>query len=736
MLNSPRAFGALTLLAALALVGCDRTPTADAATPARKVPTEAPSRMESSASPEVATSEVVPLPTTAQDPAPDASRTERTGQEIEGALLRDHDYAFEIGLPGRGWEFWPEERVRELNPDACLGLVNLESQAFIIVVAERLGEVGLTEFVDLILHNTPLQSAAVHQRKAIEMGGEPAVTVDLSGRIRGVDLRYLMSFVVHEGFHYQVLGWSLSSRFEPNRKHLERAVQSLRFAPGQKPRVRSTVSYEDDQDVDWRIRGTRYENAPFAFRLDCPEGWRFSGRTELAQMNSDASAGLICPDPQIYQIYVAEAVGTVNPEEHTRLATQMFQNNLGLRREPNRTEIVQVAGSEATEVVYRDVSLQGASFDMVFTFFYRGDLFYQVQTWWPSVEGELALARFRETYGAVSFLDETEQASLEEQLKGGDVQNAVGADFAFRGGVYQDFKHGFNYQLTPEIWRVKVGDQARQENPVAAMMLENPGRGIFGAVIPELIDDLPHREYHGILTRNLGAPRGVEVQSLPRAEGELKFSIFDLELDGVSFRYACVTAARGRRHVQLLFYGLKENLSGIEGLLPTLTSGLEIPETAPVAGARKGGRYVDARLGYSVAPAGKGWKVTTPVRPEVQSISSQVLLKKGDTICLALGICEPDVAEKMVVEGMLRSAPLRALELDPAQRKERSDTLAGIPAQRITMSGRQGLSTVTLDVWTARRGNTTYCYLVCETAGIFSSGGSAEKLKKYFSLLD
>jgi len=329
-----------------------------------------------------------------------------------------------------------------------------------------------------------------------------------------------------------------------------------------------------------------------------------------------------------------------------------------------------------------------------------------------------------------------EQSALAAELLAGDADNAVGPDFSVRGGLYRDFLYGFTFRKPPGLWEAHTGDDATGISPDSVLVLRQPARGLYVAVIPEFLDDLSPRQYHQVLLENMGAAEDTPVRPLKHGGMMMRASQFDLDVEGLAFRYVLVSVVHDDVGVQVIAWSLKPNLPRPEELAAVLAESLDFPDPKTVASVMKGPLYRDYRLGYQVAAPGKEWSLKPQPASETDAVSSKVMLAREGTVCVFMAMCLQDMTDELLLQVMDKVAG--TMEFKERTRKESRDTLANLPARRITMTGRLGLSPASMSLWTARRGNTVHGLIMVTPRTRLDPGRevTVESCKSCLSLID
>ncbi len=122
-----------------------------------------------------------------------------------------------------------------LNEDASLGAANLLQEGYVIVIEDSFVDFDepptLDEYADLILGT--MSGNIDNPRFASDLNpmvidGWPAYQRVLQGSVDNIKITYLITLVEREDAFYQIIGWSLSSRFSDKYAELRTVSRSLR----------------------------------------------------------------------------------------------------------------------------------------------------------------------------------------------------------------------------------------------------------------------------------------------------------------------------------------------------------------------------------------------------------------------------------------------------------------------------------------------------------------------------
>ncbi|NER78797.1 MAG: hypothetical protein F6K42_04305 [Leptolyngbya sp. SIO1D8] len=161
-----------------------------------------------------------------------ASNDEAEGSdssEPDGVVLVSTDGSSQLTIP----EDWSE--TTDLNDVAILQAANPVKEQYVIVIQD-----SKEDFTDANLeyHSEVtaelliegLTSPEVTEPRSLTINNYPALQKEISGAFDNINVVYLHTSIETPTHFYQVLTWSLKSRFEGNRSTFEQVTQSFREA--------------------------------------------------------------------------------------------------------------------------------------------------------------------------------------------------------------------------------------------------------------------------------------------------------------------------------------------------------------------------------------------------------------------------------------------------------------------------------------------------------------------------
>lgn len=655
--------------------------------------------------------------------------TDQAAQKIDGNRVEDVDYAFQMTRPSEGWQFLLEEQARKINADASLGFFNAKLKAYTVVIVEKLENVTLDEYETIIIQNMQSLKPVEIGREQFQLDSHPATAITIAAQVEGVKLKYRFLIAKRGNFFYQVIGWSIATEFFKAEPELKQLGNSLQFAADREPQIRATSTLQNDYGVNWKIADEVYYNGSFGMRLDGSENLRLAGRQELQNMAEDAMAGLVGTKLRFYQTYILERLSDENQEELKKNIINFVIKDLDLIGISPEVTQLQVGGMQATERVYPNAKFGGLDMDMAITTFNRDAQFYRIQSWWPTSERELGKNLLRESYQQFGWLNDDQIAQLEKELVAKDVNNAVGEDYRLRQGLFEDYRYGYSFRFPEGLWIATTGDTLKASFPDARIAGELTSSGVYFQIIPEILD-MTHEQYHQVLRDGFEESASSKIKKIQQGDLEIWVSSLQMMSNGLPFTYRLVTAVRGQKHLQLMAWAFQANDNQLEELVADLIQGIKLPVSSPKAIESEGRSIKDHRLGYQVKfPL--GWQVSPQDIPEMKAWASMALGAKGNKACVGMGLCTPHaVDENLIIEGMIRNS---GITVEEGSRRLDQSSLAGLPANRVSLRGTRGGLEMYMSAWIAHRGKTVYLFLMVSDEEINSN---EKEYTSYFSFLE
>ena len=166
----------------------------------------------------------------AETPTTEAQTTETPTEEvsstIQGTVLTSLDGASQITVP----EDWNE--TNELNDVATIQAANFNKEQYVIVIED-----SKEDFTDANLDDHSqitsqlivdgLTAPNLTSPNSITINGYTALQREIQGSFENINVVYLHTSIETPTHFYQIVTWSLKSRFEENRSVFEQVTQSF-----------------------------------------------------------------------------------------------------------------------------------------------------------------------------------------------------------------------------------------------------------------------------------------------------------------------------------------------------------------------------------------------------------------------------------------------------------------------------------------------------------------------------
>jgi hypothetical protein len=642
----------------------------------------------------------------------------------------DTDYQFELAWPGPGWKLLREQDARNLVQQAVAGAVG-RGGTYGVVLIENAPTSEIEPLARQTLETMDLQQKKVDRFELVRFAGEPAARAIVSGSYKGLQLRYVVMILVHQGYTYQLTAWAPLDQVPADGATLRPFFESFKLRQGAiRPRVARAIQ-ADITGAGWRIQGGVFESASFGFEVRPTGRWRLAVGKDLEAMNALAEVGLVHRAPDIYGVLLVERAPGLAREKFIEHLSRQVRGKL----QPAGSVSAWPARVGGQEVVFQRFHT-ATHMEFVHGVVPRGDLYLQVLIWNVESLREKTGPAILEALTSIRFLDPDRLRSLHAALRESHrLQTSIGASFSLRQGVYRSFADGFSLR-TAGPWRVHTGDKARSYNSSANVVLEDPTRGLTGMVIAEPTPAMAEEVFHqraleimfGHRAASSGAaPRPVSVGGL-RALSSSAVS----PRDGLIYRFTVTTVMSRQRAYQLIFWGFPAAVErGSEAIRSALAGftfyDQELPAVSQVKRA-----YRDSRFGFQYIPAGEGWQIKDSLPAKLKAVSSQVTWTSGKRQALVLAIYNPGMAENGrwftdYIEQILRDGYGYLIFGSP--RRELS-TLAGTPCRHLRWSGLKGK----IHAYLVERSAVLYALILTDERGW--GPDDVEAQKSGFSFID
>jgi TM2 domain-containing membrane protein YozV len=662
--------------------------------------------------------------------ATDTKRVETERQLVEGEVLRDLDYGFELKRPSAEWTFLKEGEIKKINPDASVGLYHTKRRIFSIVIAEDAPNLTLEDFASLTMQNLAVENRNLVYEREIAHSSGRAIQGRITGEIDGMKFTYLITVFKNEGFCYQVISWWNTEMAKNAANEVDPVHRNFGFIHGVKPKVRRVKGLSKLSGIGWTVDNGVYKNGIYGFRYDLPEaGWRFMDNVELKNINPDGMLGLVHEQAGIYAVVLAEKLGAMTPVQYERIITDNFAqtNKVEARKHGNIT----ISGSEVALHIFENVSMENVNWDYSIATTTHDDFGCEIAAWWYSSKRDEALDRIEELHSGFLWLGAQDREKLRSGLLAeADDLRSIAPGECFRNYTYRNFPFGLIITVPKGFWSHLMGTEVRQQNEDASLMLQGLEYGLNAVLVLEASEDYGAGEYHKLILDNFSPPRNVTTREISSNGPVLLSTRFPADLEQ-EYIYHLVTASANGKHMQFLMYGLEQNLKDTQELETRILKGIDFTGAPrPEAHESPDGSYVNDRFGYVITPPDSRWKLKDVTPEPVRSLGSLTMIERsGKRISCTGGAIHAQVD----IEAFMQNIITRTEEFEKSNLKQvsrRPTKWCGQDALLTRYEGRRGFKTVSVEVMTAMVGGTFYCWF---TAG-HGKGISAEDLRNCFKL--
>ena len=625
----------------------------------------------------------------------------------------DEDYRFRIEWPGPGWKVLRERDARQLNGDAVAGLKR--DAAHMIVIVEHAPDSELEPFAALIIENMMIEGKQVEQEPA-RVGDTPAIRIDVTGTYNDAPVRYRGLVLLHQDHAYQVLAYTLGDH---DAEDLDVALDAFSLTPGTVRRRVATAEVEDRVGVGWRIASGVFESAASRVRVQPPAGWRLAIGAELDQMNTSAEVGMAGTEVDAYLVVIPDLVPGADRDGY-----------VAARRAEAYAEATPLDAITATTLgrsveLSRARSEQGMVLELIHGVVFDRDRAYQVIGWYPASVRARAIPALETALAAIELLDDAALAALAAALADApDPQVEVGAGYALRDGVYQDFTHGLRWRAPAGYWEILVGQAARAENADALLMATEGQSGLYAQLIVEPAAGWDAAGFHRTIVDNLvGNGLAVAGDGTARLAGEAaRFTELETRSGGIDLRYRVTTAILGDVAIQAIVWSVAAAWPGDDAVAAVAAA----IERAPGDEIEEGPPYRDHRLGFAMSMP-PGWTRRDNTPTAMRSLGSLQHWRSGMREILVIAIFAVDQEDDDwmldLLEQNVRESGAQLSKLPP---RSETGTLAGLPA-RVVRWGK------TAEVRLIHRDRIFYGVIATDPRG---GGDVATIAAEAFSLLD
>lgn len=156
-----------------------------------------------------------------------------TGESAKKQTIASADGKFEITVPGN----WKEDK--SLNEEANLQVSNRAQEKYLIVIEESKQDFDksftLKDYSSLVKDNMVKngQDMTTGGDKEITVNGDKAEYFEVTGTVEKIKAKYIVIIAQDKDNIYQIISWTLSSKFDKNKDEMMEVAQSLKTKTAQ-----------------------------------------------------------------------------------------------------------------------------------------------------------------------------------------------------------------------------------------------------------------------------------------------------------------------------------------------------------------------------------------------------------------------------------------------------------------------------------------------------------------------
>lgn len=147
-------------------------------------------------------------------------------------VLTAADGTCQLSIPGG----WVEDKA--LNDEAVIQTSHRFDELYVVVMsnnkADFTTDVTLDSLTQILRKNMSesVQQAESSNPTSTYISGNPARQFEMSGAVDGIKIKYIYTVVEAPKYYYQIISWTLASRFDGNKSKLLEVVDSFKETAG------------------------------------------------------------------------------------------------------------------------------------------------------------------------------------------------------------------------------------------------------------------------------------------------------------------------------------------------------------------------------------------------------------------------------------------------------------------------------------------------------------------------
>jgi hypothetical protein len=127
----------------------------------------------------------------------------------------------------------------DLNPEAAIQVGSLSEENYFIVIPEAKVDLhgwNIDKHSKITLGNLLylVDFPEISEPEILKINGHPAIQYEIHGGADGINITYILTTIETPEYYNQILAWTLTSRYQKNKKTLKRAIESLQEVPAAK----------------------------------------------------------------------------------------------------------------------------------------------------------------------------------------------------------------------------------------------------------------------------------------------------------------------------------------------------------------------------------------------------------------------------------------------------------------------------------------------------------------------
>ncbi|MDP4146349.1 MAG: hypothetical protein Q8936_18020 [Bacillota bacterium] len=157
------------------------------------------------------------------------SNTDKQSQVTKlSKTVKSKDNVCQINIP----DSWSEDKT--LNSEAVLQVANKSEEKYLIVIEENKSDfsnsANLDDYYSIVSKHltSSITNANAGTAKDITINGKKAKQFEISGEVQKIKASYIITLVETDKHLYQVISWSLTSKFDQNKKDLNDVINTFK----------------------------------------------------------------------------------------------------------------------------------------------------------------------------------------------------------------------------------------------------------------------------------------------------------------------------------------------------------------------------------------------------------------------------------------------------------------------------------------------------------------------------